>query len=121
MICAGLQQMLSEEWDQRKTFVVGIALFFGLSTAFLPSLYARSPKIMQTFFADPLPTATVIAVILNQVFCLDAACSKVKKQSGNERRRADRLGERPPSMRHALGEDVHHHDPCHYEPDSDEG
>ena len=38
MICAGLIQMMDEKWDQRKTFVVGIALFFGLSTAFLPSL-----------------------------------------------------------------------------------
>jgi NCS2 family nucleobase:cation symporter-2 len=51
----------------RKTFVAGIALFFGLSTAFLPSLYARVPKLIQTFFTDPLPTATILAVILNQV------------------------------------------------------
>ncbi len=71
MICAGLIQMLDEKWDQRKTFVVGIALFFGLSTAFLPSLYARAPKIIQTFFTDPLPTATILAVILNQIFNLD--------------------------------------------------
>ena len=68
MICAGLIQMLNENWDQRKTFVVGIALFFGLSTAFLPSLYARAPKIIQTFFTDPLPTATILAVILNPIF-----------------------------------------------------
>jgi xanthine permease XanP len=80
MICAGLIQMLDEKWDQRKTFVVGIALFFGLSTAFLPSLYARAPKIIQTFFTDPLPTATILAVILNQIFNLDAAYKKIKKK-----------------------------------------
>ena len=76
MICAGLTQMLQENWDSRKTFVVGIALFFGLSTAFLPSLYARSPKLIQTFFTDPLPTATILAVILNQIFTLDSLIKK---------------------------------------------
>lgn len=80
MICAGLIQMLEEKWDQRRTFVVGIALFFGLSTAFLPSLYARAPKIIQTFFTDPLPTATILAVILNQLFNLDILYNKIRKR-----------------------------------------
>lgn len=77
MICAGLTQMLEENWDQRKTFVVGIALFFGLSTAFLPSLYARAPKLIQTFFTDPLPTTTILAVLLNQIFNLDIVYKKI--------------------------------------------
>ena len=81
MICAGLIQMLQENWDSRKTFVVGIALFFGLSTAFLPSLYARAPGIIQTFFTDPLPTATILAVILNQMFNLDLLYKKLRKDS----------------------------------------
>ena len=80
MICAGLIQMLDEKWDQRKTFVVGIALFLGLSTAFLPSLYARAPKIIQTFFTDPLPTATILAVILNQILNLDILYGKIRKK-----------------------------------------
>ena len=78
MICTGLQEMFSEVWDQRKTFVVGISLFFGLSTSFLPSLYARAPELITTFFTDPLPTATVLAVILNQIFNLDIVFAKVK-------------------------------------------
>jgi xanthine permease XanP len=81
MICAGLIQMLQENWDSRKTFVVGIALFFGLSTAFLPSLYARAPGIIQTFFTDPLPTATILAVLLNQIFNLDLLYKKLRKDS----------------------------------------
>lgn len=80
MICAGLIQMLDETWDQRKTFIVGIALFFGLSTAFLPSLYARAPKLIQTFFTDPLPTTTILAVILNQIFNLDILYKKIRKR-----------------------------------------
>ncbi len=79
MICAGLTQMLGEGWDSHKTFVVGIALFFGLSTAFLPTLYARSPEIVQTFFTDPLPTTTILAVILHQLFGLNTAFGKAKK------------------------------------------
>jgi xanthine permease XanP len=81
MVCSGLLQMVEEGWEQRKTFVVGIALFFGLSTAFLPSLYARSPKLIQTFFTDPLPTATIVAVILNQIFALDTAYKKIRDRS----------------------------------------
>ena len=81
MICAGLIQMLEEKWDQRKTFVVGMALFFGLSTAFLPSLYARAPKLIQTFFTDPLPTATILAVMLHQVFNLDRLFEKIRKRN----------------------------------------
>jgi len=71
MICTGLQEMFSEGWDQRKTFVTGISLFFGLSTAFLPGIYARAPQFIQTFFTDPLPTTTILAVIFNQIFNLD--------------------------------------------------
>ena len=71
MICTGLLQMFSETWNDRKTFVVGVSLFFGLSTAFLPEIYARAPLIIQTFFTDPLPTTTILAVFLNQLFNFD--------------------------------------------------
>ncbi|MEA3508561.1 MAG: hypothetical protein U9R40_06560 [Synergistota bacterium] len=76
MICTGLQEMFSEDWNARKTFVVGVALIFGLSTGFLPELYARAPHWIQTFFTDPLPTTTIVAVVLNQVFNLDVLFKK---------------------------------------------
>jgi xanthine permease XanP len=78
MICTGLLEMFSEGWDPRKTFVAGIALFLGLSTAFLPGLYARAPHFIQTFFTDPLPTTTILAVILNQIFNLDLLFKNTK-------------------------------------------
>ena len=84
MVCTGLKEMFSEGWDSRKTFVVGIAFFFGLSTAFLPSLYARAPQIVQTLFTDPLPTATIIAIILNQLFNLDLLFRR-RRPSSDER------------------------------------
>ena len=83
MICTGLQEMFSEGWDPRKTFVVGISLFFGLSTAFLPSLYARAPHIVQTFFTDPLPTTTIVAVVLNQFINLDTVVGKLRRKHRN--------------------------------------
>ena len=84
MICAGLQEMFSEGWGPRKTFVVGIALFFGLSTAFLPGLYARAPQFIQTFFTDPLPTTTILAVILNQIINLDIVFGKLMGRNGDK-------------------------------------
>jgi xanthine permease XanP len=77
MICTGLLEMFSESWNPKKTFVVGIALSFGLSTAFLPGLYARAPHFIQTFFTDPLPTTTILAVILNQIVNLDIVFGKL--------------------------------------------
>jgi len=80
MIIIGLQQIFSEEWNQRRTFVVGISLFFGLSTAFLPELYARAPHFIQTFFTDPLPTTTILAVVLNQIFNFDIVIGNLKRK-----------------------------------------
>jgi len=83
MICIGLQQMFSEGWDPRKTFVAGIALFFGLSTAFLPGIYARAPQFIQLFFTDPLPTTAILSVVLNQIFNFDILLKKLKNKDGN--------------------------------------
>ena len=80
MICTGLQEMFNEEWNPRKTFTVGISLFFGLSTAFLPGLYARAPQFIQTWFTDPLPTTTIIAVVLNQIFNFDIVLRNLKNK-----------------------------------------
>ena len=80
MISTGFKEMFSEGWDQRKTFVMGISLFFGLSTAFLPGLYARAPEFIKMFFTDPLPTTTILAVVLNQIFNLDIVFGKLLKR-----------------------------------------
>jgi len=80
MVCTGLKQMFSEPWNPRKTFVVGISLFFGLSTAFLPTLYARAPRFVQTLFTDPLPTTTIVAVVLNQILNLDIVLRRLRRR-----------------------------------------
>ena len=71
MVCTGLQEMFKERLDSRAVFTVGISLFFGLSTGFMPDLYARFPSWIQNFFSDPLPTTTLFSVALYQLFHFD--------------------------------------------------
>jgi NCS2 family nucleobase:cation symporter-2 len=80
MIFTGFEEMFNEQWNPRKTFVAGISLFFGLSTAFLPSLYARTPAIVQTIFTDPLPTTTILAIGLNILINLDQTFIRARKR-----------------------------------------
>lgn len=80
MICTGFEEMFSEKWDSRKTFTAGISLFFGLSTAFLPTLYARTPTFIQTIFTDPLPTTTILAILLNIVINLDQIIEGIRNK-----------------------------------------
>ena len=71
MICAGIRQIVEDGIDTKGVFTLGISLFFGLSTEFMPQLYARLPLAAQQFFTDPLATSTLFAVVLHQVFNLD--------------------------------------------------
>lgn len=87
MICTGLKEMLREEFDSRATFTVGISLIIGLSTGFMPELYARFPDDMQSFFSDPMATTTLFSVLLYQIFNVDRLY--LKKPPAN-------AGETPP-------------------------
>ncbi len=81
MICTGLQEMLSQKFDQRKIFAVGISLILGLGTGFVPGVFERMPHALQIFFAEPLSSTTILVVVLYQVFHLDelAAAWKDRK------------------------------------------
>ena len=56
-----------DELDARKTFVIGIALCFGISLDILPQLYAETPPWLRPLFDSSLTFATVIAVVLTQL------------------------------------------------------
>jgi len=81
MICTGLLEMFGEEWEPRRTFVVGMSLIFGLSTSILPELYARAPSMIRLFFTDPLPTTTVLAVFFNILLNLDRTLFSLRRRS----------------------------------------
>jgi xanthine permease XanP len=67
MFMSGLQIILSHKPDARKTFVIGIALCFGISLDILPQLYAQVPAWTRPLFDSSLTFATVIAVVLTQL------------------------------------------------------
>jgi NCS2 family nucleobase:cation symporter-2 len=54
--------------DARRTFVVGIALIFGLSVDMVPGLYRDVPDVIQPLFSSSLSISTVLVVLLNLLF-----------------------------------------------------
>jgi NCS2 family nucleobase:cation symporter-2 len=67
MVMSGLQIILSNKPDTRKTFVIGVALCFGISLDVLPQLYAGVPPWLRPLFDSSLTFATVIAIVLTQL------------------------------------------------------
>jgi xanthine permease XanP len=65
MILGGIQVITSRMLDARKTFVIGIALIFGLSVEMVPGLYHGVPAMAQPLFASSLSLTTVLVVLLN--------------------------------------------------------
>jgi xanthine permease XanP len=67
MISSGLQIILNAKPDARRTFVIGIALVFGLSLDVVPKLYAHIYPWLRPLFDSSLTFSVVIAVALNQM------------------------------------------------------
>lgn len=68
MIVGGIQVITSRMLDARRTFVVGIALIFGLSVGLVPELYRHLPPGLSPFFGTSLSLATVVVIVLNLLF-----------------------------------------------------
>ena len=71
MILTGVNEMLSVPLDQRKIAVAGIAIIFGLSTGFVPELFAQLPSFLQPLFSNPLAATTILGIVLYQIFHID--------------------------------------------------
>ena len=69
----GLQLLTSRMLDNRRIFVVGISLLFGLSAEILPGLYQQFPAAMHPLFSSALSLGTVLAVGLNMLFRIGVA------------------------------------------------
>ena len=72
MVIAGIKIILTTPATTRKTFVVGIALIFGLSVDILPQMYSHLHPWIKPLFSSSLTLATVLAIVLNQLFSLGA-------------------------------------------------
>ena len=70
MIISGIQIILGAGMDNRKTFVIGISIIFGLSLDLVPSLFVDIPHAIRPLFESSLTLTTVMAVVLNQVLRL---------------------------------------------------
>lgn len=70
MIFSGLSIITSSKIDQKKTFVVGFSLIFGLSVDLLPELYSKVDPSVRPICSSSLVLATVLAVLLNQALRL---------------------------------------------------
>jgi NCS2 family nucleobase:cation symporter-2 len=73
MIIGGLQVMTSRMLDARRTFVIGVSLFFGLSTQMVPGMYAGVPFAIRPLVTTSLAFTTVLAVALNLVLRIGIA------------------------------------------------
>jgi xanthine permease XanP len=67
MILSGLQIIISEKPDTKKTFVLGVSIIFGLSLEILPDLYSGVSPWLRPLFESSLTLTTVLAVVLNQL------------------------------------------------------
>ncbi len=68
MIVGGIQVITSRMLDARRTFVVGIAMVFGLSVEMVPELYTDLPEVPSILFGSALSLATVMVIVLNLLF-----------------------------------------------------
>jgi xanthine permease XanP len=68
MIVAGIQVITSRMLDARRTFVVGIAMVFGLSVEMVPELYTDLPEVLSLLFGSALSLATLMVIVLNLLF-----------------------------------------------------
>ena len=73
MIIAGIKIIASTPASTRKTFVIGISLIFGLSVDILPQMYTHIHPWIKPLFSSSLTLATVMAILLNQLFGLGSA------------------------------------------------
>jgi len=78
MIASGIQIIVGAGMDNRRTFVIGIAIIFGLSRDLLPGLYVGIPHDIRPLFESSLTLTTVLAVVLNQALRLGKKESTVR-------------------------------------------
>jgi xanthine permease XanP len=70
MIIAGLQIIGTRMLDVRRTFVLGLAIIFGLSADMVPQMYASVHPWIRPVFSSSLALGTVTAIVMNLIMRL---------------------------------------------------
>lgn len=68
MLVSGIQIITSQPIDVRKTFIIGLSLFLGLSHKLFPDYFKQLPGWIQVFTGTILSITTVVSLILNALF-----------------------------------------------------
>jgi xanthine permease XanP len=76
MLVGGIQIITSQAIDVRKTFIIGISIFFGLSHRVFPEYYSHLPVWLQMFTSTILSITAVVALVLNAIFRIGSKQSK---------------------------------------------
>jgi NCS2 family nucleobase:cation symporter-2 len=79
MIISGLQMMTSRMIDIRRTFVIAVALVFGMSVDIFPQLYQHIHPYLKPLFSSSLAVTTVLAVVLNLIMRIGIARQETLK------------------------------------------
>ena len=79
MMLSGIQILLSNKPQPRTIFVVGVALFFGLSLDIMPQLYTSVPGWLRPVFQSSLTLSAILAILLNQLLRPKAATPPAAK------------------------------------------
>lgn len=67
-VIQGFQIITSRMLDDRKIFIVGLSLVFGLSVDLLPNVYSQFPPALQPLFKSSLTVVSLTAILLNLIF-----------------------------------------------------
>ena len=70
LFVGGIKIITITEIDARKTFIVCVSLFAGLSTVIFPDFYAHFPPVVYPLVSSPLSLGTLLALIMNLIFRL---------------------------------------------------
>jgi NCS2 family nucleobase:cation symporter-2 len=70
MITAGIQILMTIDFDVQKIFIIGASIIFGLSADILPDLYNYVPGGLKAIFSSSLTFSTVLAILFTQMFKL---------------------------------------------------
>lgn len=73
MVIAGMQIIMSRMMDNRKIFVVGLSLIFGLGVDICPNAFASLPVWIKPVFSSSLSLTAVMAIVLNLIFRIGIA------------------------------------------------
>ncbi|WP_448191855.1 uracil-xanthine permease family protein [Azospirillum sp. sgz301742] len=68
LVVNGIQVMASRLLDQRKVFVLGISLTFGLARLYDPEYFEGVPTWLAPWVSSPMAVAVTLAVLLNALF-----------------------------------------------------